>query len=62
MKIKCDECGKVFQPGNTNGLPNGVGFVLEDGTVYNVCAECLMKIGEKIERAKANEQNGYFVP
>lgn len=50
--VICDECGKVFHPGNINGLPNGVGFVLEDGTVYNVCAECLMKIGEKIEKEK----------
>ena len=52
MKIKCDVCGKVFYPGETDGIPNGVGYVLEDGTVYNVCSECLMKVGEQAEGGK----------
>lgn len=57
-EIICNECGKVFHPGDTNGLPNGVGFMLSDGTVWNVCAECLMKIGEALEKGGKNEQNG----
>lgn len=42
MKIKCDKCGKKFQPGNRpGGLPNGVGFQLENGTIINVCSDCI---------------------
>lgn len=40
--IKCDCCGNKFIAGNTNGLPNGVGFEMEDGTLINVCRLCLM--------------------
>lgn len=47
--IKCDECGKYFLPGSRkDGTPNGVGLVKEDGSIHNVCADCLDKIGEKI--------------
>lgn len=49
MPIKCDSCGKVFFPGEKDGLPNGVGFQLEDGTTYNVCRECIEKIGEGVK-------------
>lgn len=50
--IKCSECGKLIIPGNRpDGLPNAVGFVLEDGTLYNVCCECIIKEGkEKLGR------------
>lgn len=45
--IKCDECGKMFTPGNNEqGLPNGVGFQLQDGSIYNVCCDCICKAGE----------------
>lgn len=45
MEIKCRKCGKTITVGNTNGLPNGVGFQLEDGTILNVCQSCLMEVG-----------------
>ncbi|MCQ2308040.1 MAG: hypothetical protein MJ000_10855 [Bacteroidales bacterium] len=49
MMIKCDECGNYFTPGNdARGLANGAGFKLTDGTIWNVCRECIEKTGEKI--------------
>lgn len=45
MEIKCNKCGKIFKPGNADGLPNGVGFEMKDGTVINVCRECLSSVG-----------------
>lgn len=63
MLIKCDMCGKEIIPGNDeNGLPNGVGFELEDGTMLNVCSECICALGDNaeefdkfLERWKKNE-------
>lgn len=43
--ITCDVCGAKFKPGNKNGLPNGVGFGLADGTVINICSDCIIKQG-----------------
>jgi len=46
MIIKCDICGKEFTPGNRpDGIPNGVGIVQKDGTIVNICADCVYKIG-----------------
>lgn len=43
--IKCSECGRVFDAGNDdNGLPNGIGFVLEDNSVVNICTKCIMNM------------------
>ena len=48
QKIRCNKCGKEFEVGNRpNGLPNGVGFQLEDGSVYAFCADCLIEMGMK---------------
>lgn len=48
--IKCEMCGKEIIPGNDeNGLPNGVGFEFEDGTMLNVCSECICKVGENAD-------------
>lgn len=50
MMIKCDECGNYFTPGeDARGFPNGVGFEMADGTMRNVCRECIESFGEKIE-------------
>ena len=41
--IKCDCCNNKFIPGNdATGLPNGVGFECNDGTLINICRMCLM--------------------
>lgn len=50
MTIICDECGKKTHPGETNGLPNIIGFELQDGKIINICQECLIKMGEKSEQ------------
>ena len=48
--IKCDMCGKLFEAGNrADGTPNGVGFEFEDGTMLNVCSECIAKTGDDPE-------------
>ena len=47
--MKCDKCGREFEPGNRpDGIPNGVGFVIKDGRVITVCAECIIKNGRKV--------------
>ena len=58
-------CGKEIIPGNDeNGLPNGVGFELEDGSLLNVCSDCIAEVGENpkcldefLERWKKNESD-----
>lgn len=43
MIITCDGCGNTFTPGNRkSGIPNGVGFILDNGQQVNVCADCMM--------------------
>ena len=47
--ITCDACGKRFLPGNhPDGLPNGFGFEMEDGSLTNICAECLIEEGRRL--------------
>ena len=61
--IKCDMCGKLFEAGNRpDGTPNGVGFEFEDGSLLNVCSECIAEVGknpkyldEFLERRKKGE-------
>ena len=44
QRIKCDECGHFFYPGNDRyGVPAGVGLTLDDGTTINICKKCSMK-------------------
>lgn len=44
--MKCDNCKKVFVAGNrADGLPNGIGFEMKDGTVITLCAECIIELG-----------------
>ena len=52
--IRCTKCGKSFTLGNVGGLPNGVGFQLEDGTLINICRECLIKVGEMDDKDRDN--------
>lgn len=47
-RFKCHYCGKYFGPEILrDGIPNGVGFVLEDGTEMNVCSDCILDVEEK---------------
>lgn len=60
MIIYCDSCGKTFTPGNRkSGVPNGIGFVLEDGRQVNMCADCLMdmdKVTEMCDKLDSDEE------
>lgn len=54
--IECNVCKRKFSPGNRpDGLPNGLGFQLEDGSVFNMCADCL--IGKCMEVSEKNGGN-----
>lgn len=59
--IRCNICGKVFRTGNRpDGLPNGVGFVAEDGETFNVCTDCLLdeeKLQAWAENVKKEKEN-----
>ena len=47
--IKCNSCGKLFAPGiNQHGLPNGAGYILDNGSFCNVCTECIEKVGNML--------------
>ena len=43
MKFICNVCGKEFKPGNNpiSGNPNGIGFPLKKGGVFNICEFCV---------------------
>lgn len=43
--MKCNHCNNEFEAGTTDGLPNGVGFQLEDGKVINLCQKCIQELG-----------------
>ena len=40
----CRECGNNFSTDpRPDGQPNGLGFELEDGSIYYVCIDCFIK-------------------
>lgn len=60
MMIKCFNCGAKFQPGNNaQGTPNGIGFKLESGKLYNVCRFCISykteEVNKKIEEMESKK-------
>lgn len=58
MTLKCEACGKTFLPGtNKEGLPNGVGFETEDGSIITICTECINAIGKKFQRCRKGEND-----
>ena len=52
MTPPCTKCGKRWKLGNTNGMPNMVGFGLDDGRVINICQECMIELGKLDEQGK----------
>ena len=59
MLLKCEACGKTFLPGiNKEGLPNGVGFETEDGSIITICTECINAIGKKFQRCRRGDNDG----
>ena len=57
MKIICNKCGKKIKNGNSNGLPNGLGFQLQTGEVINLCQKCIIELGSIKD---PNEQDKFF--
>ena len=62
IRMKCILCGKTIIPGNTRGIPNGLGFQTKSGNLYNVCSECVMYraeeaagLIEKVEEGSCSE-------
>lgn len=44
--MTCSKCKKEFMAGNRpDGLPNGVGFEMEDGIVITLCCDCITELG-----------------
>jgi len=62
MRVMCSVCGKTFLPGNTKGLPNGIGYMLQDGTLFNMCAECIIDFGRMTEEEKDKFFNEHGIP
>ena len=59
--MTCSKCKKEFMAGNRpDGLPNGVGFEMEDGLVINLCANCIMELG-KLDRESQEKFIGELV-
>lgn len=52
MSIKCRGCDQEFFPGMTDGEPNGVGFQQQDGSIINLCRDCIRSLGEMDEEAR----------
>lgn len=45
MTPKCTNCGSRYPIGNTNGMPNMIGFKLKDGKTINLCYKCMITLG-----------------
>lgn len=59
--MKCDKCKKEFSIGNgADGLPNGVGFELDDGRIIVLCKECLKELGRLKEAGNEAGTKAFF--
>ena len=47
--IVCSECGRLIHPERVHedDMPDGVGFVLQNGLTVNACYDCILKHGKK---------------
>lgn len=53
--MKCEVCGKEFAYGyRKDGLPNGMTFILQNGTKMTMCADCIMEKGREVAEEKAH--------
>lgn len=53
--MKCEVCGKEFAYGyREDGLPNGMTFILQNGTKMTMCADCIMEKGREVKEEKAH--------
>jgi len=49
----CDKCGKRMRFGNTNGIPNMIGFETKDGKIINLCKDCIISLGTMTDEEKS---------
>ena len=52
----CNRCGKRVRYGYTNGIPNMVGLQANDGSIFNICKDCLIVLG----KMTADEKSRFF--
>ena len=52
---ECNRCKKRLPMSHFDTIPAMVGFKLEDGTVINLCKNCIMDLGRAKEQGKADE-------
>lgn len=58
-ELTCEICKKKFKPGhNAKGVPNGIGFVMRDGTRVDICRECFMESPGAWEPLRPEESEG----
>ena len=50
--IGCSSCGRRIRSGNSNGMPNAIGFVQADGTLVNLCQQCIIELGKMSDKNK----------
>lgn len=62
IQLTCALCGKQFRPGNdSDGVPNGLGFRMESGTIYNICGTCVAhRYKEAADKIKEEERKRGF--
>ena len=52
---ECSRCGKRLPILVTDKLPAMVGFEMEDGSVINLCRNCIMDLGRAKEHGTTDE-------
>jgi len=60
--MTCAVCKNTFYYGTReDGLPTGVGFVLQDGKRIDICTDCIMKLPQNEDYMKVikNINNAY---
>lgn len=50
--FRCDKCESMFVTGNSNGMPNGMTFVMKDDKQVTLCQKCIIKLGKLNEEEK----------
>lgn len=58
---QCNKCkSKIGNVAGADGLPNGLGFVLENGKEITLCAECIMELGRLKEAGDKAALDAFF--
>lgn len=58
---KCTKCNnKISSVLRADGIPNGVGFVMEDGREITLCNDCIIKLGLLKQEQDEEGLNKFF--